>query len=74
MLNARGHIERALLLPAVLPMFLACGLSSVVAVKIKGFVHKLTILAVNASSQLTKWNFQNILNILEQFTTKHDDR
>ena len=73
MLNARGHIERALLLPAVLLMFLACGLSGV-ALKSKGFVNQLTILAVIASSQLTKWNFQNILNILEQFTTKHDDR
>ena len=73
MLNARGHIERALLLPAVLPMFLACGLSGV-ALKSKGFVNQLTILAVIASSQLTKRNFQNILNILEQFTTKHDDR
>ena len=73
MLNARGHIERALLLPAVLLMFLACGLSGV-ALKSKGFVNQLTILAVIASSQLTKRNFQNILNILEQFTTKHDDR
>ena len=52
---------------------IACGLTAV-ALKSKGFVNQLTILAVNASSQLTKWNFQNILNILEQFTTKHDDR